>query len=92
MGSIGAFACAIRRDYIRSRVNRADLLLREAQSTRGLSQHGASGSVKGRDKQTTLHSPTWIRVINILSRASSPDRLVAVRQRLSLDCYEMLPQ
>ena len=32
----------------------------EAQSTRRRSQHGASGSVKGSDNQTTVHSPTWI--------------------------------
>ena len=56
------------------------------------SHHGASGSVKGSDNQTTVHSPTWIRAGNTLSRASSPDRLVVVRQRLSLDCYEILPQ
>ena len=78
--------------YIQERASRVNLLLREAQSTSRRSQHGASGSVKGRDHQTTIHLPTWIRVGNILSRASSPDRLVAVRQRLSLDCYEMLPQ
>ena len=77
VGSIGAFASAI---------------LRKAQITRRHTQHGASGSVKGRDYQTTNHSPTWIRVGNILSRASSRDRLVVVRQRLSLNCYEMLPQ
>ena len=35
--------------------------------------YGASGSVKGRDHQMTIHLPTWIRVGNILSRASSPD-------------------
>ena len=58
----------------------------------GRSQHGASGSVKGSDNQTTIHSPTWIRAGNTLSRASSLDRLVVVRQRLSLDCYEILPQ
>ena len=59
---------------------------------RGFRVHGASGNVKGRDHQTTIHLPTWIRVGNILSPASSPDRLVVVRQRLSLDCYEILPQ
>ena len=52
----------------------------------------ASGNVNGGDNQTPIHSHTWIRVGNILSRASSPDRLVAVRQHSSLDCYEMLPQ
>ena len=65
---------------------------REAQSTRRRSQHGASGSVKGSVNQTTVHSPTWIHAGNTLSRASSLDRLDVVRQRLSLDCYEILPQ
>ena len=77
---------------VRSRASRTNLLLWEAQSTRRRSQHGASGSVKGSDNPTTIHSPTWIRVGNILSRASSPDRLVVVRQRLLLDCCEILPQ
>ena len=80
------------RDDVHSRASRANLLLREAQSTSRRSQHGAFGSGKGRDHQKTIHLPTWIRFGNILSRASSPDRLVAVKQRLSLDCYEMLPQ
>ena len=80
------------RDDVHSRASRANLLLREAQSTSRRSQHGASGCVKGRDHQTTIHLHTWIRVGNILSRASSPDRLVAVRQRLLRVCYEMLPQ
>ena len=39
------------------------------------SQQGAYGSVKGLDHQTTIQSPTWIRVGNILSSASSPDWL-----------------
>ena len=64
----------------------------KAQSTRRRSQYGASGSVKGSDNQTTVHSPTWIHAGNTLSRASSLDRLDVVRQRLSLDCYEILPQ
>ena len=80
------------RDDVHSRASRTNLLLREAQSTRRRSQHGASESVKGSDNQTTIHSPTWIRAGNILSRASSPDRLVVVRQRLSIDCYEIIPQ
>ena len=88
----GGFNRGFIRDDVHSRASRANLLIREAQSTSRRSQHAASGCVKGRDHQTTIHLPTWIRVGNILSRASSPDRLVAVRQRLSLDCYEMLPQ
>ena len=80
------------RDDVHSRASRTNLLLREAQSTRRRSQYGASGSVKGSDNQTTVHSPTWIHAGNTLSRASSLDRLDVVRQRLSLDCYEILPQ
>ena len=80
------------RDDVHSRASRTNLLLREAQSTRRRSQNGASGSLKGSDNQTTIHSPTWIRAGNTLSRESSPDRLVVVRQRFSLDCYEILPQ
>ena len=48
------------RDDVHSRASRTNLLLREAQSTHRRSQHGASGSVKGSDNQTTVHSPTWI--------------------------------
>ena len=80
------------RDDVRSRASRTNVLLREVQSTRRWSHHDASGSVKGRDNQTTIHSPTWIRAGNTRSRALLPDRLVVVRQLLSLDCYEMLPQ
>ena len=80
------------RVHVRSRASRANVLLREAQSTRRWYQHDASGSVKGRDNQTIIHSPTWIRAGNTRSRALLLDRLVVVRQLLSLDCYEMLPQ
>ena len=79
--SIGLSRARFVRDDVHSRASRTNLLLREAQSTRRRSQHGASGSVKGSDNQTTIHSPTWIRAGNTLSRASSPDRLVVVRQR-----------
>ena len=63
MGSIGAFACAIRRDNVHSRASRTNLLLREAQSTRRRSQYGASGSVKRKrqpdDRSFTHMDPRW---------------------------------
>ena len=92
VGLIGAFACVIRpwwctlKSESRYRTSMGSAKYSPTVSAR------PSGSVKGRDHQTTIHSPTWIRVGNVLSHASSPDRLVAVRQRLSLNCYEMLSQ